>query len=273
MNADPVNPDLEELLKPFEWGLMEVARRQFVMEAFTAELDRVSRGMPFRIRNGVTWMLLLDTRDMLVVHLASWAKGIYKPGGLIGKLEADHRRSLPRALPAKDRSDDKPEWARGRDKERRDREHAEAFARLFPKAAPGPYPDGAAFTDLRDAFYGRMKPLVDDRDWNRAHAFEKTTGTIAMLNITELRDLIAYAEQFLGDIAMVGCHYSMDRPEMNVPSAEDVAPELVDLLLFGDSDRAARLRGTLNRAEFYAQLHARPDGAEPQGGDRFFNDT
>jgi hypothetical protein len=271
MSSGSVNQALADLLDPFEWGLMEIERRQFVVEAFTADLDRVSRGKPFRIRNSVTWMLLLDTRDMLVVHLASWAKGIYRPGGFIGQLQASHGRSFPRALPPDNRSKEKPEWASRRDKERRDREHGESFARLFPNASGDP--DGAAFGALRDAFHLRMKPVVDDRDWNRAHAFEKVTGTTAMLNIAELRALIEYAEQFLADVAMVGCHYMMDRPELNHPSGETVAPDLADVLLLGDSARAARLRGQLTRDDFYAGLHARHDAGHPLGADAFFNDV
>jgi hypothetical protein len=266
-----VNPTLSELLKPFEWNLMEIVRRQFLVEAFTADLNRVTREKPFRIKNGVTWMLLLDTRDMLVVHLASWAKGVREPGGLIGKLQANHLRSLPRVLPQSDRRQDEPEWDWRHDSERRNGEHAEAFTRLFPNGAE--YPDGAAFDQLLQAFKVQMKPLIDDRNWNRAHAFERVSGTTAMLNISDLRALISYAEQFLGDIAMVGCHYTMDRPEMNQPSGEDVAPELVDALLLGDSERAARLRGHLIRDDFYAQLHARHDAGHPLGPEAFFNDV
>jgi hypothetical protein len=265
-----VNPDLDALLDPFERSLMEIARRQYVMEAFTTDLDRVTRGNPFRIRNGIMWMLLLDTRDMLVVHLASWAKGVLQEVGLFGNLQADHSGSLPRALPNRDGGDE-PEWVRRHNKERREGEHAAAFTRLFPNA--GAHPDGAAFDELRKAFRLRMKPLFDDRNWNRAHVFEKVSGTTAMLNFSDLRGLLSYAEQFLGDIAMVGCHSMTDRPELNVPSAEDVAPELVDVLLLGDSERAARLRGQLAREDFYAQLHARFEAATPRAGDHFFNDT
>jgi hypothetical protein len=55
-------------------------------------------------------------------------------GGLLGQLQANHCRSLPRALPKRDRRDGTPEWAWRHDNERRDREHAEAFTRLFPNA-------------------------------------------------------------------------------------------------------------------------------------------
>jgi hypothetical protein len=85
--------------------------------------------------------------------------------------------------------------------------------------------------------------------------------------------LISYAEQFLGDIAMVGCHYMMDRPEMNHPSGEEIAPDLVDALLLGDPERATRLRGQLTRDDLYAQLHAQHDAGHPFGADAFFNDA
>ena len=80
---------LATLLNRHHYQLIDVARRQFVMEAFTKEVDRVTRGREFRIANGPIWMMLLDSRDVMVVHLASWAKGIYQPGGLIGQLRAD----------------------------------------------------------------------------------------------------------------------------------------------------------------------------------------
>jgi hypothetical protein len=84
-------------------------------------------------------MLMLDTRDMLVVHLASWAKGVLQEDvGLLSKLQADHLGSLPRALPKRDRKSDEPEWAWQHDSVRRDREHAEAFTRLFPNAGGSP---------------------------------------------------------------------------------------------------------------------------------------
>src|SRR4051794_36492533 len=90
---------LDALLSTYDWRLLSLARRMFVMEAFKTDLDRVSRNKQFRIRNDVTWLMLLDSRDMLVVQLASWAKGVYEPGGLIGSIQADHVRDLPRRRP------------------------------------------------------------------------------------------------------------------------------------------------------------------------------
>src|SRR5438477_6122025 len=94
-----MKPDLDALLSTYDWRLLSLARRQFVMEAFIAELDRASRKKEFRIRNDVTWLMLLDSRDMLVMQLASWAKGVYESGGLLGVIQADHVRALPRRRP------------------------------------------------------------------------------------------------------------------------------------------------------------------------------
>jgi hypothetical protein len=67
----PVRTPLATLLDRHQYQLISVARRQFMMEAFTKELDRVARGQEFRIVNDVTWLMLLDTRDVMVIHPAA----------------------------------------------------------------------------------------------------------------------------------------------------------------------------------------------------------
>ena len=151
--GSPLRSPLVTLLDRQHYQLIDVARRQFVMEALTKELDRVTRGETFRIANDVTWLMLLDSRDVLVIHLASWAKGVYTPGGLIGQLRADHLRRFPKQRPPEER-DDSYGW-----RTRRDREHADSFVRLFPNVT-GDHPDGAAFERLTDGFATRMKPVV-----------------------------------------------------------------------------------------------------------------
>lgn len=74
---------LEDRLWKVEQDLMQVARRQYALEAFLKELDRVTHAKPFRIWNDILWTMVLDTRDMLVIHLASWTKGIYGRSGLL----------------------------------------------------------------------------------------------------------------------------------------------------------------------------------------------
>lgn len=264
---------LDDLLSKYDWRLLSLARRMFVMEAFKTELDRVSRNKPFRIRNDVTWLMLLDSRDMLVVQLASWAKGVYEPGGLIGSIQAAHGRDLPRRRPPSP-TDHGETW-----NARRDREHAESFGRLFPSVLTDAFPTQAGFAELKDSFVARLNPVLDDRHNNRAHPYEKAgKGSVKMLDLIELRDAISYCETFMNDVRMVGCQQSFDFRDMNNIECEEVARDLVDMLLVGTSDDIRRFRGATEREAFYESLHQRhdrgprvPTEVHP-GHEMYFND-
>ncbi|HXJ19556.1 MAG TPA: hypothetical protein VMT03_04920 [Polyangia bacterium] len=260
-----VNDALSALLDPFENQLHGVARRQFVLEAFKADLDKVTRGEEFRIRNGVLWLMLSDTRNSLVVHLASWARGVYHPGGLIDRLKANHAHDLPSRRPPGPLDSD-PSWRAGRD-----REHADALSRLFPGMSEA-YPNDSQFEQLRDALIARMKPVVDDAS-ERVHPFDRDpqAESVKALEVSALRDAIGYAERFMNDLNMVGCQTALDYREMNTPIAADVVPDMVDAILLGKPDRIERLRGELDRIAFYDELHHR-NSAHPKRGSRFFND-
>ena len=172
MTATPATSPFLGLIEPYEWNLLALARRQFLIEAFTGDLDRITRGKLFRFRNHSVWLMLLDTRDMLVIQLASLAKGVMDPGGLVNQLQQHHAADLPRTLPPAGPSRiDEPEWVTKSVRGRREREHAECFDRLFPAAVA--CPTGSDFEDLRQAIRGHIKPLKDDRNWNRAHPFEQ----------------------------------------------------------------------------------------------------
>lgn len=159
-----MNAAFDALLTTNDWRLLSLARRMFVMEAFKTDLDRVSRNKEFRIRNDVMWLMLLDSRDMLVVQLASWAKGVYETGGLLGSIRAHHVRDLRRR-----RRRDNDEESRGTLAARRDREHAECFGRLFPSVVDQPFPTEQALVELHDRFFKRLQPVLQDRHENRAH--------------------------------------------------------------------------------------------------------
>jgi hypothetical protein len=86
---------LDERLSTIEHDLMQTARRLYALEAFVEELDRVTSKKPFRIWNDIVWMMLLDSRDMLVIHLASWTMHLVEAGGLFAQLKANHLLDLP----------------------------------------------------------------------------------------------------------------------------------------------------------------------------------
>ncbi len=270
MTATPGTSPFLGLIEPYEWNLLALARRQFLIEAFTGDLDRITRGKLFRFRNQSVWLMLLDTRDMLVIQLASWATGVVDQGGLIDHLQQHHAADLPRMLPPQaPRRADEPDWVTDRTRARREREHAECFDRLFPKA--GSYPAETDFDGLRQGIKSHIKPLKDDRNWNRAHPFEKVRGTAKMMNVAELRGYIDYAERFMNDLRMLGWHGTFGYREMNTPGAESFAPDLVDAMLIGDPERLLKARGPSTREEFYDRLHTAHD-VRPAKDDDYFND-
>src|SRR5688572_23370287 len=87
---------MRELLARLDDELGFITQRLFVLEAFAIELDRVTRGKPFRIWGSAVWMMALDSRDAYVMHLASWVKAAYSKGGALGQLQAHHVRDFPR---------------------------------------------------------------------------------------------------------------------------------------------------------------------------------
>lgn len=260
-----VNSDLSALLDKFEHQLQDLTRRQFLIEAFKADLDKVTRGEEFRHRNEVLWRMFLDTRDAHVVTLASWARAVYQPGGLFHRLRANHAQDLPTKRPPGPLDDD-PSWSAGRD-----REHADALARLFPGMSEA-HPGDQHFDQLREAFVARMKPVVDDAA-NRVRPFDRDplVGAVKMLDFDELRSAVIYAERLMNDLSMVGCQRENDYRETNNPDAADVVPDLVDAILLGERDQIERTRGELDRIAFYDELHHRhADPAKTRS--RYFND-
>jgi hypothetical protein len=274
MTSVPTTPSLIQLIDPYERNLMGLARRLFLMEAFQTDLDRVTRLKTFRFRNELIWLLMLDTRDMLVMHLASWFDGALGRGGLIRQLQVHYVSDLPPLprpmAPNPTPNPDEPEWAERHDQEERTRWHSESFNRLFPNAKS--HPNGADFDGLRQSFKAHAQPLKDDRNWNRAHPYEKVSGTATMSKLPELRSHLTYAEQFMNDIREVGGHGKMAYHEMNWTSASYVAPDLVDAMLIGDPERLRRLRGTSSRDELYDRLHAEHEARDAKKDD-FFNDV
>jgi hypothetical protein len=259
-----MNEGLQAVLEEPQYQLLTLTRRQFALEAFNAELERVTRGKEFRIWNDILWLMLLDSRDMLVIHLASWAKSVYEPGGLIGRLQANYARELPRQRP----------WTSGLEREDKDahlreyqdRFHSDAFKRLFTCMCE-PFPTAAAFAAMRDKFVSRMRPVLDDRSQNRAHPYERAhaKASAKMLDFTELRDVITFAEDFVNDLRIVGCGSKLPHNDMNATSSEHTAEEFVDALLLGTQYRRDLVRGETQRDGFYERLHmdheARSDAA------------
>src|SRR5690606_20079543 len=154
----------------------------------------------------------------------------------------------------------------------RKQEHAESYVRLFP-SDPAPNPHAADVQDLRNRFAQRAKPVLDDRNDNRAHPYETSSKARAMmLSLERLREFFTYAEQLLNDIRHVAFHSGTSHSDMNYASTDEVAKDLVDTLLLGPRRRILVVRGATPRNEYYDELHAAHDASTGDGGPKNFND-
>lgn len=263
----PPPPTLEDRLWKVEHELMQVARRQYALEAFVSELDRVTKLKPFRIWNDILWMVVLDSRDMLVIHLASWTKGLCGRGGLLNQLKAHHLTELPAMRQPTERTE--------RDAHLRkllEEGYRAAFQRLFPQGT-GVHASGTDLDGLKARLGSATKPLLNDRNRNRAHAFEEiTSGSATMLGFPELRNALTMAEQLLNDLRLVGCSSTMSHHDMNDADCAATAEEFVDSILIGHSHRREVVMDGRDRQAFYDALHERHGGL-PAGRQVMFNDN
>jgi hypothetical protein len=260
------DPALDKRLTNAEQNLMLIARRQYLFEAFVKELNRASRLKPFRICNDGLWMVMLDSRDMLVIHLSSWVEGICGKAGLLPQLRAHHLAQFARTR----------WWAEGRDEEKyladlHDRKHAQAFERLFPRAL-GASAAAADFKVLVANVGQEWAPLVADRNRNRAHPFEyEHQGSAAMLDLDELRKALSWCENLLNDLRLVGHGSIVGYHDMNEVDVDAAAEEIVESILLGTASRRSVVAEGRGREDLYRELHERHD-ALPAGREVLFND-
>lgn len=255
---------VRDLLVRLEDDLGFITQRLFVLEAFAAELDRVTRGKPFRIWGSAVWMMALDSRDAYVTHLASWVKAAYSKGGALGQLQAHHARDFPR------------KWRQHGDGPKHDqhfasilrKQHDQLFARMFPEAV-GASPGVQDFDGLRKRFVERVEGVVADRDANRAHPYERdgtASSSVRQLDLKELRELTSFIEGWLNALRQLSTGGTFAPSDMNFQCPTELAEELVDSVLMGSRSRATLVMGGLEREAYFQKLHDRhaargnPDG-------------
>jgi hypothetical protein len=259
---------LESLLAPEEDNLDFISRRLFFVEAFAAELDRISHSKPCRIWNLTLWTMLLDTRDAHVIHLSSWLKSMYQPGGFFGQIVAHHLKELPRR------------WRRLSELEGSlearllESSHDKAFSELFPGAGRA-FPSPADVNALKDRFVEMVKPVIDDRHNNRAHPFDghdEVTSSARMLDTKDLREVTQYAQRVLNRIRLIATSSTFGYKGAGQAATDEFTKELVDGVLLGSRARIAHLMGDHPRDEYYESLHVRHD-SRAHGDERLFNDV
>ena len=243
--------------------IMDIKRRYFVVRAFLESLEFATRGKPFRVHNDIVWLLVLDARDMLVVHLASWCKGSYRAGGFFGQLRAHH-------LPDLRRGSDTPSGDPLLDALTH-REHVAARARLFPGIQDRAGIRQEDLDDLKDRFEAHIAHVVADRDHHRAHPWERgDPGQTKMLDLNEIAEAFAFTEAMLNDLRLVATNSTMPSVELLFSSTEGVGDDLVDQILIGNLFQVREALRDRGRDEFYSALHRAHDARRKKG---LFNES
>lgn len=208
-------------------------RTQFVaLKSFENELIARTGTRVFNIDNTVVWDAILAKRDLLVIHFASWIRGMATGGGLFGQLRAHHLRELRVAFESV--CADTADIGRRRARVVSRFSAAEQRGRLDP----------ADIDELRSAVRTELEPVVLDRDSFRAHPYERGQKANArMLALTELAASLGSAEELLNDLRLLVHNSTFRYSYQSLTSADEAAADLVDLLLFGSIFSFATLIG------------------------------
>lgn len=245
--AVPIVP-IEAFLQQAHITLLELQRRQYLLEAIDAEWARLTRGQTYWIYDDAAFRALRDVDAMNIIDLCSWAIGASDTDeGLLGRVKNHYMPSLPPARRWKSdagRLDDETFTA--------------ARERLFPKASGRALVESDA-DDLVEAFERRIRPLRDDRNWNRAHAHEhKGRGTTEPLDIAEARDMYRYARQVLNDLCLVALGSTWNENDVNSNNVELTAEDLLDVVFLPRWFRHDTHGRGMSRQHIYDALHADP---------------
>lgn len=216
--------------------ILQVFRtRHEAVKAFEHELVARTGTREFEIANTVVWDAMFAERDHLVIQFASWIRGMYKPGGLLGQLCAKHLQELRTAFAA---SRSEAPKLHGRDPRR-----LRIDAR-FPVAAQKGTLDPSDIDALRDAVQTEFKPVVEDRDSFRAHPFERgQKATARLLSLAEIEPYLKSAESLLNDLRLLIDNSTRGYGYLSLTNPAAAAADMVDLLLFGSTLHFATLIG------------------------------
>lgn len=274
-------PPLRDLIGDAFGTLLGIRRRLYVMRAFVDELNRVTRGKQFQIRNDVVWNMLLDYRDKLVIALYSFSvalrHGIRPPSGHVSH-EFMAKEGLFFYLRNHYLGDFRPTYAPHPDDDEYEIEQsatgkAEIFRTLFPTCA-GETPTCADIEALCERFRQSMVQLGRDRNKNRAHAHEGDAGQARMHSVDDLERLFRECEEMLENLSLASAGPSFGGGDLNAADTAETATDLVDVILFGNVSDIRRLVQNRTRDQLYARLHEIDDEIRTVGDhdrDTFFN--
>ena len=88
VNKEKRRSELDEALNDAQNELELLLTHWTPLAAFDQEFRLRGKGKHFRLWNDVVWNNWLHSRDMLVIHLASWSRGVVEKGGLFKQIQA-----------------------------------------------------------------------------------------------------------------------------------------------------------------------------------------
>lgn len=245
---------VEEFLHDEHIALLELERRQHLLEAIDAEWPRITRGKPYWIHDDSMFRAITDVDAMNVVDLCSWCIGAADAdASLLQRAKNHYIADLPpvrRWTLARHESEDSYLTRLT------DEGFIAARQRLFPKAQ-GRTLREADVEELIKSFAKRVLPLKDDRNKNRAHAYEhKTHGTAPMLDLADVKKLYRDARQLLNDLCLVAFGSTWADVDLTSNNVSLSAEDMLDVVFLPNWFRREMAGSGMSREAIYEALHA-----------------
>jgi hypothetical protein len=262
-----VEHPMETLLNDAHEKLLTLWKRQYSLEAIDIEWLRITQGRSYRIHDEAVFQMVMDTASMNIIDLTSWGIGMYDAGvSLLTRVRNQYLNRFPAARQKKpeESSPSNPELT-----ELMDCAHAEARSRLFPNA------DSRALTsadgqELIDRFKTKVAALRDDRNKNRAHAYEnRTHGSATPLNVAEVRSCFTMAQELLNDLSLVAGGSTWSENDLNSNDAVLAAEDVVDIVLLPNSFRRLAAASGLSRKEMHDAIQNASNSANSANSAKF----
>ena len=234
------NKKLIDLIKEYENNFTIVKKRFYYLENILEELEKTTEGHRFDIRGDVVYQMLRDSYNMLIIDLASIARGMIRKKGFFRQLPS-HIPELP--LPTKKLIAQSYHATYGHQDPIAEsiilNNCLDSFNRLFPKCIQDKRkkPDHRDLVDLKDRFHIICEAIIKDRDRNRAHRYElpeQAKESVKLLSILDLDAKFEKIEELMNDLRMVCSHTSFGSSDVNFSNSKRTAQSIVDMVLIGD---------------------------------------
>ncbi|MFG1520323.1 hypothetical protein [Halobacteriovorax sp. ZH1_bin.1] len=234
------NNSLISFIEEYENKFVVIKKRFYYLENIFKELDETTEGFMFNIRGDVVYQMLRDSYSMLVIDLASIARGMIRKKGFFRKLpsyipqlKVPSKKSVSKSCLASHGYKDLYLEAEIL------KYSLQAYERLFPDVLVQNRrnPNHEDIRKLKDRFHSICESIIDDRDRNRAHKYElpeQGKEPVKLLTILDLEKKFQKIEELMNDLRMVCSYTSYSSNDLNFSNSDRLAENIVDMILLGD---------------------------------------